>query len=47
MTGWVGSIEEATTGNTLYSLYAPPEHPEGTVHRTKDDADAAETAHHR
>jgi mannose-6-phosphate isomerase-like protein (cupin superfamily) len=26
----------------LYSLYAPPEHPEGTVHRTKADAQAAE-----
>jgi len=23
----------------LYSLYAPPEHPHGTVHRTKADAD--------
>jgi len=22
----------------LYSLYAPPEHPDGTVHRTKSDA---------
>jgi mannose-6-phosphate isomerase-like protein (cupin superfamily) len=26
----------------LYSLYSPPEHPAGTVHRTKADADAAE-----
>jgi mannose-6-phosphate isomerase-like protein (cupin superfamily) len=26
----------------LYSLYSPPEHPEGTIHRTKADADAAE-----
>lgn len=25
----------------LYSLYAPPEHADGTVHRTKADADAA------
>jgi mannose-6-phosphate isomerase-like protein (cupin superfamily) len=24
----------------LYSLYAPPEHPKGTVHKTKADADA-------
>lgn len=23
----------------LYTLYAPPEHPDGTVHRTKQDAD--------
>jgi mannose-6-phosphate isomerase-like protein (cupin superfamily) len=33
------------TGNTplrLWTVYAPPEHPPGTVHRTKADADAAE-----
>jgi mannose-6-phosphate isomerase-like protein (cupin superfamily) len=27
----------------LYSLYSPPEHPDGTVHRTKADAEAAES----
>lgn len=26
----------------LYSLYSPPEHPDGTVHVTKAEADAAE-----
>ena len=26
----------------LYSLYSPPEHPDGTVNRTKADDDAAE-----
>lgn len=26
----------------LYSLYAPPQHPHGTVHETKSDAQAAE-----
>jgi mannose-6-phosphate isomerase-like protein (cupin superfamily) len=26
----------------LYTIYAPPHHPPGTVHRTKEDADAAE-----
>lgn len=26
----------------LYTLYAPPNHPEGTVHKTKDEAEAAE-----
>ena len=33
------------TGNMplkLYSIYAPPNHPFGTVHRTKADAEAAE-----
>jgi mannose-6-phosphate isomerase-like protein (cupin superfamily) len=29
----------------LYSLYSPPEHPDGTVHRTKADAEAAEAEH--
>jgi mannose-6-phosphate isomerase-like protein (cupin superfamily) len=28
----------------FYTLYAPPEHPDGTVHRTKADADKAEHA---
>jgi len=28
----------------LYSIYTPPEHPHGTVHRTKADAMAAEQA---
>ena len=26
----------------LYTLYSPPEHPDGTVHRTKQDAEKAE-----
>jgi mannose-6-phosphate isomerase-like protein (cupin superfamily) len=26
----------------LFTVYAPPEHPAGTVHQTKSDADAAE-----
>jgi mannose-6-phosphate isomerase-like protein (cupin superfamily) len=33
------------TGNKpikLYSIYAPPKHPRGTVHETKADAEAAE-----
>ena len=29
----------------LYSLYSPPEHPDGTVHQTKAEADAAEAEH--
>ncbi|MBB5171965.1 cupin domain-containing protein [Texcoconibacillus texcoconensis] len=37
------------TGNVpikLYSIYAPPEHPYGTVHETKDIAMASEEHHH-
>jgi mannose-6-phosphate isomerase-like protein (cupin superfamily) len=36
------------TGNKplkLYSIYAPPQHPYGTVHVTKEDAMAAEEHH--
>jgi mannose-6-phosphate isomerase-like protein (cupin superfamily) len=29
----------------LFTVYAPPEHPAGTVHQTKADADAAEEHH--
>jgi mannose-6-phosphate isomerase-like protein (cupin superfamily) len=29
----------------VYSLYSPPEHPDGTVHATKAEADAAEHDH--
>lgn len=30
----------------LYTIYTPPNHPDGTVHKTKADADAAEAAEH-
>lgn len=29
----------------LYTIYTPPEHPDGTVHATKTEADAAEHHH--
>jgi mannose-6-phosphate isomerase-like protein (cupin superfamily) len=38
------------TSNTevlkLYTLYSPPNHPEGTVHKTKAEAEAAELIEH-
>jgi len=30
----------------LFTVYAPPEHPDGTVHRTRAEAEAAEAAEH-
>ncbi len=30
----------------LYTVYTPPNHPDGTVHKTKAEADAAEAAEH-
>ena len=35
----------ATEPLRLYTVYSPPQHPEGTVQRTKAEADAAELAH--
>jgi len=34
-----------TTPLKLYTIYSPPNHPDGTVHKTKSEAEAAE--HHR
>ncbi len=39
---WHNVINTGAGELKLYSLYAPPEHPPDTVHRTKADADAAE-----
>ena len=43
---WHNVINTGSEPLRLYSLYAPPEHPDGAVHRTKADADEAEAAHH-
>jgi mannose-6-phosphate isomerase-like protein (cupin superfamily) len=39
---WHNIVNTGTGELKLYSLYSPPEHPAGTVHRTKADAEAAE-----
>ena len=39
---WHNLINTGRTPIKLYSIYAPPQHPHGTVHRTKADAEAAE-----
>lgn len=37
------NVRNIGTGDLkLYTVYAPPEHPHGTVHRTRAEADAAE-----
>ena len=33
-----------TTPLRLYTIYSPPNHPDGTVHKTKTEAEAAEAA---
>lgn len=43
---WHNLINTGNTPIKLYSIYAPPQHPHGTVHETKKDAMAAEGSHH-
>ena len=40
---WHNVVNTGTGPLKVYSLYSPPEHPDGTVHRTKADAEAAES----
>lgn len=39
-------VNTGSTDLRLYTIYAPPEHAPGTIHRTKAEADAAEGAEH-
>lgn len=43
---WHNVVNTGTDDLKLYSLYSPPEHPDGTVHVTKAEAEEAERAHH-
>lgn len=43
---WHNVLNTGKTALKLYSIYTPPEHPPGTVHKTKAEADAAEAEHH-
>jgi len=42
---WHNLINTGNEPLKLYSIYAPPQHPRGTVHVTKVDAEAAEEHH--
>jgi mannose-6-phosphate isomerase-like protein (cupin superfamily) len=44
---WHNVINRGDRELKLYTIYAPPEHPHGTVHKTKADAIAAHAAHRR
>lgn len=39
---WHNLINTGNIPIKLYSIYAPPQHPHGTVHRTKAEAEASE-----
>lgn len=41
---WHNIINTGSESLKLYSIYSPAEHPDGTVHQTKADAEAAEAA---
>jgi mannose-6-phosphate isomerase-like protein (cupin superfamily) len=42
---WHNLINTGSIPLKLYSIYAPPQHPHGTVHQTRADAMAAEHNH--
>jgi mannose-6-phosphate isomerase-like protein (cupin superfamily) len=39
---WHNVVNTGTEALKLYSIYSPPEHAHGTIHETKEIADAAE-----
>ena len=41
---WHNVVNVGDEDLKVYSLYSPPHHPDGTVHATKADAEAAEEA---
>ena len=42
---WHNLINTGNRPLKLYSIYAPPQHPRGTVQETKAEAEASNTAH--
>lgn len=44
---WHNLINTGNKPLKLYSIYAPPQHPKGTVHLTKADAEAGEAHDHQ
>lgn len=42
---WHNVVNTGDSELKLYSLYSPPEHPDGTVHKTKEESEAAEHDH--
>ena len=43
---WHNVVNTGDVALRLYTVYSPPEHPDGTVHVTKAEADAYEAEHH-
>ena len=44
---WHNIINNSKTKKLkMYTIYSPPNHPPGTIHKTKADAEKAEAEHH-
>lgn len=43
---WHNVVAEGDEALKVYSIYAPVQHPHGTVHKTKEEAEAAEAEEH-
>ena len=39
---WHNVINASRGSSKLYTVYSPPQHPDGTIHKTKKDAERAE-----
>ncbi len=39
---WHNVINKSKVKSKLYTIYSPPNHPDGTIHKTKKDAEKAE-----
>ncbi len=39
---WHNVINASKESAKLYTVYSPPNHPDGTIHKTKEDAERAE-----
>jgi mannose-6-phosphate isomerase-like protein (cupin superfamily) len=44
---WHNVINVSKKKSKLYTVYSPPNHPPGTIHKTKADAEKAEAIEHR
>jgi mannose-6-phosphate isomerase-like protein (cupin superfamily) len=44
---WHNVINASKGRSKLYTVYSPPNHPAGTVHKTKKDAEKAEAKEHK
>lgn len=43
---WHNVINVSDKDLKLYTIYSPPNHPNGTIHQTKQEAEEYEKAHH-